>query len=193
MTRTQTLAPGFLVASPKLDESVFERAVIVMVHHDQEGAMGFILNKPIDVDFGTLLEMVDVSEDNIANRCYEQEVFFGGPVRVEQLWVIHNAKDVVVEDDEQELLFHPHWHLSSDATAIKSMAQYATDVIRPYMGYTGWGPGQLEDEIGDGSWLALEFDELMFQTEFEDMWDAALARLGIDQTIFLMMGKAGQA
>jgi len=193
LARNHTLAPGFLIASPKLDGSVFDRAVIIMVHHDLEGAMGFILNKPIDVDFGTLLEMVDVSEDGISNRCYEQDVYFGGPVRVEQLWVIHNSHSEIFQDAEDEVVFHPQWHLSSDATSIKTLAQNSEDKFRPYMGYAGWGPGQLEEEIGEGSWLVLDFDDTMFDTDFEEMWDAALVRLGIDETTFLMMGKVGHA
>ena len=54
-----SLAPGFLIASPRLDGGPFERAVIVMVHHDEEGAMGFIVNKPLGIDFGSLLESAD--------------------------------------------------------------------------------------------------------------------------------------
>lgn len=193
MAINHTLAPGFLVASPKLDGSVFDRAVIIMVHHDREGAMGFILNKPIDVDFGTLLEMVDVSENKIADSCYEQDVFFGGPVRVEQLWVIHNSPDHIFADSDDEVLFHPQWHLSSDAGSIKVLAEKAEHKFRPLMGYAGWGPGQLEDEIGEGSWLVLDFDERFIDTSVDEMWDFALTKLGIDETTFLMMGKAGQA
>ncbi len=202
MSRTDTLAPGFLVASPKLDGSVFERSVIVMIHHDEEGAMGFIVNKPLEVDFGSLLEMVEIDQNEILDTCYDQHVFFGGPVRVEQLWVIHqdetsngSAGGIAELDETAELRFHDAWRLTGTADSIEEFA-YGQNVstFRPYIGYSGWGPGQLESEIEDGSWLLLDFeDDLVFDRDFETVWDAALERLGIDETTFMMMGKAGHA
>jgi len=202
MDRTDTLAPGFLVASPKLDGSVFERSVIVMIHHDQEGAMGFIVNKPLEVDFGSLLEMVEIDRGRIDRACYERHVFFGGPVRVEQLWVIHEdaaessrVGGIEELDETAELRFHDQWRLTGTADSIEEFA-FGDNVasFRPYIGYTGWGPGQLETEIEEGSWLMLDFDEdLVFGLELETSWNAALERLGIDETTFMMMGKAGHA
>ena len=203
MSRTDTLAPGFLVASPKLDGSVFERSVIVMIHHDEEGAMGFIVNKPLEVDFGSLLEMVEIDQDQISESCYDQHVYFGGPVRVEQLWVIHQDDEQIATngggieelDETAELRFHDEWRLSGTADLIEEFA-FGQNIssFRPYIGYSGWGPGQLESEIEEGSWLLLDFDDdLVFDRAFETVWDAALDRLGIDETTFMMMGKAGHA
>ncbi len=201
MARDNVLAPGFLVASPRLDGSVFERTVIVMVHHDEEGAMGFIANKALEMDFGSLLELVDMERDQIAESCYDKEVFFGGPVRVEQLWVIYRG---LLEDDgaqerslvdDGEVRFHPDWALSGTSTSIESFA-FGTggNQFRPFVGYAGWGPGQLESEIEEGSWLMLDFDEdLVLPDDGDAAWSAALERLGVDETVFMMMGKAGSA
>lgn len=203
MPRDNFLAPGFLVASPRLDGSLFERSVIVMVHHDEQGAMGFIANKPLEVDFGSLLEMVEIDTDRIAERCYAQEVFFGGPVRVEQLWVIYNGLLTHANpggsfsslQDEGEVRFHEHWALSGTTDSIESFAfGRENNRYRPFVGYAGWGPGQLETEIEEGSWLILDFDDTwVLGGEAENMWDEALARLGVDETAFMMMGKAGSA
>lgn len=215
MKSTNGLAPGFLVASPRLDGSVFERSVIIMIHHDEEGAMGFIANKPLEVDFGSLLEMVEIDQDRVSEDCYDHHVFFGGPVRVEQLWVIHqfdpeaadeatpaealeafaSLEDLQSLDDSAELQFHDAWKLTGTADSIEEFAYGANlGVFRPYIGYTGWGPGQLETEIEEGSWLMLDFDEeFVFDHNFETLWDHAVDRLGIDETIFTMMGKAGSA
>lgn len=187
------LSPGFLIASPRLDGSIFERSVIVLVHHDHEGAMGFIVNKAIDVDFGTLLEMVDMSEDQISPQCYDELVYFGGPVRVEQLWVIRTLGDQPVEPED--IAFHPSWKVAMTSDSIRELATGAVHgSFRPYMGYTGWGPGQLEGEIAEGSWLMVDFDEkLMFSGDLDGVWQTALNRLGVTETVFAMMGKAGMA
>jgi putative transcriptional regulator len=195
MISNDTLSPGFLIASPRLDGSVFERTVIVMVQHDVEGAMGFIVNRPIEVDLGTLLEMVDVDQDQISKACYEETVFFGGPVRVEQLWVIEDQQSQFTPTSEDDIEFLPGWKVVTSAETIKHMALGAEKgTFRPYMGFAGWGPGQLEGEIADGSWLLLDFDaELVFSADLKNVWSQALERLGISETVFMLMGKAGEA
>ena len=202
MLHTDRLAPGFLIASPRLDGSLFERSVIVMVNHDEHGSMGFIINKPLEVDFGSLLEMVEI-EGQIAPSCYDQEVYFGGPVRVEQLWVIYNG--LLSDADPQgtfealendgEVRFHEEWALSGTSHSIETFAfGRESNRFRPFVGYAGWGPGQLAQEIEEGSWLMLDFDEaFVLNTHADELWDDALSRLGLDETTFLMMGKAGEA
>lgn len=202
MARTDTLAPGFLVASPRLDGSMFERCVIIMIHHDEEGAMGFIINRPLEVDLGSLLELVDMDGEELAPDCYHRHVFFGGPVRVEQLWIISHADDGEFFGERSpsgmddlhsnaETLFHERWALSGSSDSIESFAQGDDGhIFRPFIGYAGWGPGQLEDEIGEGSWLMLDFDEeLVFDVPAERMWQKALDQLGIDEMAFTLMGK----
>ncbi len=203
MSLKNTLAPGFLIASPKLDDSLFERTVILMIHHDEEGAMGFIINRPLDLDFGSLLEMVDLEHERIRLQCYDRDVYYGGPVRTEQLWVIMNEEiigntsaDFSELDSSAQMQFHDTWKLTGTADSIQGLAfsDDGTAAFRPFMGYAGWGPGQLEGEISDGSWLALDFDEeMVFQPPTTNMWDLALDRLGLDETTFMMMGKAGRA
>lgn len=203
MASSERIAPGFLIASPKLDGSVFERAVIMMVHHDEEGAMGFIVNRPLEVDFGSLLEMVEVEHELIADDCYEREVFFGGPVRVEQLWVIYEGgeREVTASADFEsfqqtsDLRFHDRWALSGASDSIEELAFGQRRLpYKPFIGYAGWDAGQLEGEIGEGSWLMLDFEpELITGADPEQMWELALARIGIDEQTFLLMGKGGVA
>ena len=200
----QTLAPGFLIASPRLDGGPFERAVILMVHHDDEGAMGFIVNKPLDINFGALLQSADkpiIAE--IADSCYQIDVHFGGPVRVEQLWLIYQQggehatrrHDLAKFSEEGTLRFEDAWFLAASSDSIE---RFATGVLnqpyRPFVGYTGWTEGQLEAEIEDGSWLFLDFQEdMVLDGPPEERWAAALSRLGVDPMAFMMMGKAGTA
>ncbi|MEM1349987.1 MAG: YqgE/AlgH family protein [Myxococcota bacterium] len=197
-----SLAPGFLIASPKLDGSPFERAVIVMVHHDDQGAMGFIVNKPLDIDFGSLLE--SVQEDEYASRaiadgCFDVFVHFGGPVRVEQLWVIYNHDGVPFEPDNDHgmISFGGTWTLVASSDSIEAFAfGERVNAFLPFIGYTGWGPGQLEGELEEGSWLCLDFqDDLVLDQDAdgEDIWAEALGRLGVHPMAFLMMSKVGEA
>ncbi len=199
-----SMAPGFLVASPRLDGSPFERAVILLVHHDQRGAMGYIINKPVDVDFGTLIASVNEEiEDAILADRFETTVYFGGPVRIEQLWVIYNhappsvsmpadvdpPSDPLVEP--ANLAFSDQWTLSASGAVIEDFALHPTDnYFMPVLGYAGWGAGQLESEIEEGSWLVADFDDsLIFECAAQNCWDRALAKIGVDPTAFLDDGQ----
>lgn len=208
--QSRSIAPGFLIASPKLDGSPFERAVIAMVHHDKEGAMGFIINKPLDIDFGSLIQSVNehIARD-ILPHCFDTPVHFGGPVRIEQLWLIfqrslHGHEELaanqlllqhVQQPDDGALSFCDDWFLAASSELIEGFALGTqTGPYRPFIGYSGWGAGQLESEIDDGSWLLLDFEEEFFFDAIPTLhWDDALKRLDVNPTAFLMMGKAGMA
>lgn len=205
------IAPGFLVAAPKLEGSPFERAVILMVHHDDQGAMGFIINKPVEIDFGSLLQSADEAVgDDLAPSTFEETVFFGGPVQVEQLWLVYHDPGSGREPAESEIsagggveefgevgewAFHDDWVIAGSGSVIESFARGERDgVFRPIIGYAGWGPGQLEGEIEEGSWLAVDFEQdLLLDTEPEDCWEAALDVVGLDPASFMMMGEGGMA
>jgi len=200
-----SLAPGFLIAAPKLEGSPFERAVILMVHHDPQGAMGFIINKPVEIDFGSLLRSANEPiSGSIADSRFHQTVLFGGPVRVEQLWVLFREQGAgavdagdEIEDLEQiaRMAFHPDWVVAGSGQIIERFATGERDEpFHPVIGYAGWGPGQLESEIEDGSWLAVDFeDSLLRETDPEDCWEAALDTVGLDPASFMMMGNGGMA
>lgn len=207
---SNTIAPGFLVASPKLDDTPFERAVVVMVDHDDQGAMGFIVNKPLEIDFGSIIQSVDdETARNIEPESYDVPVHFGGPVRVEQLWLMfqrslggdtttaadRRLKDKIALPDDSALTFSDDWHLAASGDLIEEFAtgdQHGD--YRPLLGYCGWGEGQLEAEIEEGSWLLLDFDgDFVLETVPDVHWEDALDRLGVDPAAFLMMGQSGMA
>lgn len=222
----RSMSPAFLVASPRLDGSPFERAVILLVHHDLSGAMGYIINKPVDVDFGTLISSVNTEiESKILADRFQKAVYFGGPVRLEQLWVLYKRSDaarpgpVAVEPTPgilpeafgnafagglsgmpqavapRERFIDENWALSASGQVIEEFAMgHSEDYFMPVLGYAGWGAGQLEAEIGEGSWLLADFDDsLIFDSSPFDCWTRALDEIGVDPTIFMMVGKVGQA
>lgn len=199
------IAPGFLIASPKLDDSPFERAVILMVQHDGQGSMGFIINKRVDMNFGSLLYSVDASMDqDISDDIFTNRVFFGGPVRVSQLWLIHHQEGAEPTGDPEalareeasgDIVFARGWKVSASAETIQRVALEGPDTpLFPLLGYAGWGGGQLEDEIEDGSWLMCDFDEdLLRHDDPGSLWKTALDRTGVHPTAFLMMAKGDSA
>lgn len=197
-----SMAPAFLVASPKLDGGPFERAVILLVHHDEEGAMGHIVNRPVDVDFGTLITGVNEElSDDILDEHYERPVYFGGPVRAEQLWLlVGRGLDQPKPSEERrpdrgDVEVDERWRLISNGRIIEEYAvRRSDDVILPMLGYAGWGGGQLEGELEEGAWLIGEFDDrLLYETEADDRWERALEAIGVGPTAFLMMGSVGSA
>ena len=209
---SQHISPGFLIASPKLDDSPFERSVVVMVQHDDEGAMGFIVNKPLEIDFGSVIQSVnDELSPSITADSFDVPVHFGGPVRVEQLWLMFqrtvgdSTGDLddfdrkLVEKmqlaDDSAFAFSDGWYLAASGDLIEGFATGDQNGdYRPFIGYCGWGAGQLEAEIEEGSWLLLDFDgEFLFESLPDVHWEDALNRLGVDPTAFLMMGSAGMA
>lgn len=224
----RSMSPAFLIASPRLDGSPFERAVILLVHHDLSGAMGYIINKPVDVDFGTLISSVNSEiESKIQADRFQKAVFFGGPVRLEQLWVLYKRSGQARPDAgsvraealpgvlpeafqsafagglsassravaPQERFIGKNWVLSASGQVIEEFAMgHSQDYFMPVLGYAGWGAGQLEAEIGQGSWLVADFDDsLIFDSSPFDCWTRALDELGVDPTVFMMMGKVGMA
>lgn len=196
-TNDDQIVPGFLIASPKLDGSPFERALVLMVQHDADGSMGYIVNKRVDVDFGELMTSVDDTiESRMCGAYREHDVYFGGPVRVGQLWLIHRSETaedgyVAPGDPEGDIVFTDDWRVSASAETIEWVATQQTDApIFPVLGYAGWGGGQLEEEIEEGSWLMCDFDEqLLVNDDPPSMWDAALEKTGVHPTAFLMMAK----
>ncbi|MGM0557774.1 MAG: YqgE/AlgH family protein [Myxococcota bacterium] len=199
------IAPGFLIASPKLDGSPFERAVVLMVQHDSQGSMGYIINKRVELNFGSLLLSVDASlETAMPDDIFAKQVRFGGPVRVSQLWLLHRHEGAQPTDDPQlladqeasgDIVFAEHWKVSASAETIEQVATVDdAPPMLPVLGYSGWGGGQLEDEIEDGSWLMCDFDEeLLIEDEPRTLWKAALDRTGVHPTAFLMMAKGDSA
>ncbi len=161
--------------------------------------MGFIVNKPLTVNLGELLETADDSlPGQIAPACFDLSVQFGGPVRMEQLWLVYKdcteegEPPATIEDLEEHgsLEFSERWRLIADSDSIEAFLYgHRDDPFRPFIGYTGWGAGQLEEEMEEGSWLYVPFDEaLIFEDrDQDDAWEDVLARIGVDPFAFLMM------
>ena len=165
------LAKGkFLVASRDLHDPNFAETVILLVDYDREGALGVVVNRPSDV---ALIEALpEVNE----LRKRKDVVFLGGPVARDRMLLLVRTR----QQPPQSLRVFDRVFASGSLTALrKSMAR--GDSIRAYAGYTGWGPGQLDMEVGRGDWFIGPADSnAVFSDRPTAMWDDLIERFSGD-------------
>ncbi len=169
------IAPGLLLAMPQLDDPNFERTVILMIEHNEEGSFGLIVNRPTD-----LLVIEVLSSLGIEWAGDPAEIVgSGGPVMPRTGWVLHEPVDLV--SDEGKVDVAPGIVLSTSPDRLRALADAPPTHLRFVLGFSGWGPSQLEAEFASGSWLTAEVtSDLLFDTPPEGMWRAALHSLGIE-------------
>ena len=171
-----TLTPPYLLlATPVLTDPNFERTVVLMGHHSEEGAVGWVVNRLVEGGAKALLP------EEVARTIHPKTPLrIGGPVATPGLIVVHReavegiesidmAPGLVVSATPEVL---PHVFAAAPARApVEGLLVF---------GYSGWGPGQLEHEMEDGSWLVLPYEEaLAFPADVGGLWEKALARLGV--------------
>jgi putative transcriptional regulator len=169
-----TVAPGLLIAMPQLADPNFHRSVVLMIEHQSEGSFGLIVNRPSENRVIDLLESLE-----ILWRGQPSDVaWWGGPVQPETGWILHEPVAELGDNITREIA--PGIHLSSAPEALRILAKKPPKNLRFVLGYSGWGPEQLEGELADGSWVNSDVTaELVFGTAPELLWSAAVRRLGI--------------
>jgi len=177
----------FLVAMPSLNDSVFERSIIYICEHNEKGAMGIMLNVPLDLDVCQLLTQMKM--ENASFSLSGKSVFSGGPVSSDRGFVLHTPMDG----------FHASLSLTDElmmTTSLDILSTLGTSAEpKQYMialGYAGWEKGQLEEEIRENTWLTVPASpDIIFDIPYEDRWLAASKSLGID--IWQLSPQAGHA
>jgi putative transcriptional regulator len=183
-----SLQNHFLIAMPALNDSFFYRSVVYICEHDQNGAMGLIINRPTKVMLEELLSHLKI--DNHSDYIKTAPVLFGGPVQKGQGMVIH---------DQQAPQWKSSLQLADDVfltTSTDILEAIGTDEGPEHalvtLGYAGWEAGQLEQELVENSWLTVAANhDLLFDTPAEQRWQAAAKLLGVD--INLMSNTSGHA
>jgi putative transcriptional regulator len=172
------LAPGLLVAAPSLRCPFFHHTVVVLVEHDEDGAIGFVVNRPTETPVTALLEGLEI-EDLAAE--IGGEVWVGGPVAPDTGWVLFDPTSGRSEGVEA-IRLSEQLAVSASRAFLERIARGAgPDRYAILLGYAGWGPGQLDDEITEGSWIMTDIDPaVIFDHEHGERWAQALATLGID-------------
>ena len=164
------LSPGtLLISAPMMQDPNFRRTVVLICEHQPgEGTFGLTLNRELDVQLG------DVLEDFVA---YNPPLYLGGPVQRETLHYLHTREDI---PEGVPLPGNVIWGGNFETVQqVVKEGRASEDDLRFFLGYAGWGPGQLEAELDDDAWIpAPNAADLIFDTEPEQLWRTILRRLG---------------
>jgi putative transcriptional regulator len=184
------LANHFLIAMPLMQDPVFGGSVVYVCEHNENGVLGVVINKPTDMTMQVLFERIDLNlEGGMRAPIVNEPIMFGGPVQDDRGFVLHT----------------PGAHYSSSLTVTDQIAfTTSIDVLEAVaagdgpqhllvsIGYSGWSPGQLEEEIGRNGWLTVSADpRVMFDVPIEERYKAAIQLLGIDP--MMLTAEAGHA
>ena len=173
---------SLLVSSPEMLDPRFSRSVIYLISHNEKGAMGFIINKPIDdIQLSDIIETENLNK-NIAFQ-KKNTVFFGGPVEFKSGFLLHSTE---YEIKNTSLKIDDNFCLTNDTKALSDIFEGNGPVSSLFMlGYAGWYPGQLEKEIKEDSWLVVNADpELVFNKSHSEKYNLSLKLLGIENAYF---------
>ena len=175
------LTGQLLIALPTLEDSNFENSVVYLCSHSEEGAMGLVLNQPSTLTLGQILEQLEIEAEADAVR--EDPVFVGGPVQQEQGFVLHSPEQLW----DSSMPVNEFSALTSSRDILKAIASgRGPEHYRLMLGYAGWGSGQLESELQQDAWLtAPATPELLFDTPFPDLREAAAQVLGVDMSLLI--------
>lgn len=176
-----------LVAMPQMEDPRFARSVVYICAHTPDGAMGLVINKLVDsVTFPDLLEQLDLDASPTSEGIH---VHFGGPVETGRGFVLHSADYV----QDATLVINDEMALTATVDILKAMAEGKgprSSLLA--LGYAGWAPGQLDEEIQANGWLTVPADnDLIFGSKLESRWELAMAKMGIDFS--KLSGAAGHA
>jgi len=170
---TELSAPTFLIAVPQLGDPNFTRAVILILEHGEKGSMGLVLSR------STNLTMDSFCDSQGIEYCGDggEPVFVGGPVQTERAFILHSPgpRGPETEDVLDGVC------ISYSQESLRMLSEQPTDQLRVFLGYAGWGPGQLAAELQEGAWLIHEASaDLVFAGQGRDPWQEALAQMGIN-------------
>ncbi len=172
--QTINLTSHFLIAMPAMSDPNFSRTLTFVCEHNERGALGIVVNRPIEVSLSTLFRQVEIPLEDPALA--QQPVFFGGPVQLEHGFVLHRPVG-----QWRSTLPVGEIGLTTSRDILEAMAQGdgpSEQLVA--LGYAGWGAGQLEDEIQQNGWLTVQADlDLIFNVPPEARYDAAMHILGI--------------
>ncbi|HOY70420.1 MAG TPA: YqgE/AlgH family protein [Methylotenera sp.] len=186
------LTGHFLIAMPAMTDPFFSKSVTFICTHNQDGAMGMVINRPTDITFSTLFEKINLELHN--NNIADQAVLYGGPVQPERGFVLHapgGEWDSTVNILESNALTTSKDILESVATGSGPAKMLLS------LGYAGWAAGQLEDEIKQNAWLSVQakdtdtLHKILYETHYEDKLNATLSLLGIN--LAMLSDVAGHA
>jgi putative transcriptional regulator len=187
------LTNQFLIAMPGMGDGTFAGTVVYLCEHTEKGALGLVINKPIDITLRNLFEKVELSleREDLAGA----PVYFGGPVQTERGFVLHEALPGGAEDSRynSSLKIEGGLEMTTSKDVLEALASGAgPKKVLVTLGYSGWAAGQLEDEISNNGWINVEAEPgIIFDTPVAQRYGKALSLLGID--VGMLSSAAGHA
>ncbi len=161
---------------PTLNDPYFQRTVVLIFEHSEEGAMGLIINKPLDISLGEILQHLTIPLTN--TELDKDKVMLGGPVASEQGFIVHTHPELCPGDiiDETNKIT-----VSASKEVLQNIIEQHPDKIVVCLGYCAWKPKQVEQEVLDNAWMVAKVDpKILFETPYQKRWDASAKILGVD-------------
>lgn len=165
----------FLISMPSMAESHFAHTITYVCDHDEEGAMGLIINRPTDIPLNEIFSQLEIDDNTRAHA--HQPIYSGGPVQTDRGFILHpNDKQW---DSTINIAGNISLTTSKDILSAIARGEGPSDSLVA-LGYAGWGAGQLEEELADNFWLIVPASEdIIFNTPHDERLKAAVAQLGI--------------
>lgn len=176
---TINLTNQFLIAMPGMVDDTFAGSVVYLCEHSERGALGLVINKPIDIKLKNLFEKVELALDR--DELGEQPVFFGGPVQTERGFVLHEPMGEG-EPFSSTMAVPGGLAMTTSRDVLEALAGGAgPKKVLITLGCSGWSAGQLEEELARNGWLTVNADPaVIFDTPVEKRYDRAVSLLGFD-------------
>jgi putative transcriptional regulator len=185
------LSNQFLIAMPGMGDDNFTGAVIYLCEHTENGALGLVINKPIDIKLKNLFAKIELSLDSPALA--DQPVYFGGPVQTERGFVLHERIGDAHSPYSSTLSIPGGLEMTTSKDVLEALSAGAGPKrLLVTLGYSGWAAGQLEEELGRNGWLTVDATpDIIFDTPVEQRYDRAVSLLGFDPR--MLSQEAGHA
>jgi len=187
---SSSLAPSFLLSMPQLLDPNFNRTVVLLCKHSEDGAFGLVVNRPL-VTAGPVVVEVRAPSDTVGRKTevseHELQVWVGGPVEPQSSWIL-DGDDTDIAEERRGVRVAEGLYLSTSPDLLhRLLGPTPPPRTRLIVGFSGWGPGQLEKELEASAWLISDVDrEVLFATPAELMWETAIRRLGADPAALQM-------
>ena len=184
---TTELTDHFIIAMPALDDINFDHTVTYICEHDDNGSFGLIINKETDIRVGEIFAQMEIPDSGA--RHADDHIFVGGPVQPERGFVLHSP----IGSWGSSMQVNDNIALTTSRDILEAIARdEGPEHSMLALGYAGWGPGQLEREMAENSWLSCPANEqIIFHTPSDKRWQAAADILGVD--LSLLSSDAGHA
>lgn len=186
------LTGHILIAMPSMTDPHFSKTITLICTHNQDGAMGVVINRPIELDIANLFKQMDLEASN--SSFLDSTLYFGGPVQQDRGFILH----VPQQEYNATILVNDNIALTTSKDILEATAQNeGPEKILIALGYAGWTSGQLEDEMANNAWLNIDLSkkhdlhQLVFETPNEDKFDLAMHTMGL--TLSNLSDVAGHA